>query len=229
MGENIGAAARAMMNCGISRLRLVKPRDGYPSEKAEAMSAGALEIMPPVEVFDTVAEAVADCHYVLATTARLREMAKPVFTPRDAALEIRKREATRQKIALLFGAERSGLSNDEVALAHGIINIPLNPGFSSLNLGQAVLLVAYEWWAGQKAGHAPVDPHSPAPHEQFHDLTERLERELDARGFFRAPELKPSVARNLKTMLARADMSEQEIRTFHGVMTVLMREEKDRS
>lgn len=145
MGENIGAAARAMLNFGITGLRLVNPRDGWPSAQAEAMSVGALEKMPPVQVFDSTEEALADCHYVYATTARPRDMTKPVFTAKGAARDMHERQAQGQKIGILFGAERSGLDNDDVALAHAVLTIPANPDFTSLNLGQGVLLVAYEW------------------------------------------------------------------------------------
>lgn len=225
MGENIGAAARAMMNCGLNTLRLVRPRDGWPNERAQAMSSGALEKMPEVPVYDTAAAAIADCHFVLATTARPRDMAKPVFTPRAAAVELQKRHAQGQKTALLFGAERTGLTNDDLALAHGVITIPLNPAFSSLNLGQAVLLVTYEWYQQQSEASPrdlPLGGSFPVPHEKLMELYERLEGELDALGFFRDAGQKPSMIRNLRNMLARAEMSDQEVRTFHGIISALM-------
>ena len=145
MGENIGAAARAMFNCGIDELRIVNPRDGWPNEKAHIMSSGAFDKLPPVKVHATTAEALADCHYPYATTARIRDMIKPVLTAKEAAGDCRAREAAGQKCAYLFGAERAGLDNKDVALSHSIITIPVNPDFSSLNLGQGVLLCAYEW------------------------------------------------------------------------------------
>ncbi|MCB9988839.1 MAG: RNA methyltransferase [Rhodospirillales bacterium] len=220
MGENIGAAARAMLNCGLTELRLVRPRDGWPNEKAQAMSSGALDKMPPVKIYETTADAVADCHYVYATTARLREMAKPVITAREAAADGRARAAQSQKIGLLFGAERTGLTNDDVALAHAVVTIPLNPAFSSLNLGQAVLLLAYEW---SQAHYEPAEnEHIPAPHEHLNELFERLESELEAHHFFRTAGQKPIMIRNLRTALGRAEMSEQEIRTFHGIISALI-------
>lgn len=224
MGENIGAAARAMLNCGLSHLRIVNPRDGWPSERAEAMSSGALEKMPPVEVYDSTAAAVADCHFVLATTARPRDMVKHVYTARGGAVEARKRAKEGQRIAFLFGAERAGLVNDDVALSQGVITIPLNPDFSSLNLGQAVLLVAYEWMmAGDKTqGHQLVANASvPVLHEKYIELCERLESELETHKFFRNPDSKPAMIRNLRSLLGRADMTEQEARTFHGMITAL--------
>ncbi len=224
MGENIGASARAMLNCGLSTLRLVKPRDGWPNERADAMSSGALAAMPPVQVFENTAEAIADCQFVLATTARPRDMVKRIYTARSGAEEAHKRAAEGQTVGFLFGAERTGLVNEDVAMSHGVITIPLNPGFSSLNLAQAVLLVAYEWMtAGDTtpALHLSANDSPPVPHEKLHELMERLETELDSHGFFRNPDQKPSMVRNLRSLLARADMTEQEARTFHGVITAL--------
>lgn len=224
MGENIGAAARAMLNCGLTDLRLVAPRDGWPNERADAMSSGALDKMPPAQVFDTLADAIADCHYVYATTARLRDMVKPVFTPDGAARDITERQTTDQQTALLFGAERSGLSNDDVALSHAIINIPLNPAFSSLNLGQAVLLVCYAYQniIDDTADRTqPTGDSAPASHDDLLHLMDRLEAQLDHKGFFRSPDMKPSIVRNLRNTLSRAEMTAQEIRTFHGVISVL--------
>ena len=224
MGENIGAAARAMMNCGVTRMRLVAPRDGWPNPAAEAMSSGALELMPPVEVFATTADALADINHVYATTARPRDMVKHVLTARGAAEDMHTRIKAGEKTAILFGAERSGLANDDVALAQSIITIPLNPGFSSLNLGQAVLLVCHEFMsAGDTTPpkQLPTGDSAPAAHGALVNLYERLEDALDEAGFFRSPEMKPSIVRNLRNMLGRAEMTEQEVRTFHGMISVL--------
>jgi tRNA/rRNA methyltransferase len=222
MGENIGAAARAMLNCGLSELRIVRPRDGWPNERAHTMAAGALDAMPPVQVFDTVEAAVADCHHVYATTARPRDMHKPVMTARETAYDIHAR--SNQKTAILFGGERAGLTNDDVALAHTIITIPVNLDFSSLNLGQCVLLCAYEWFQVSPPMEKPV--HEPAPHKMFDEFFKRLETTLDDYQFFRSPEMKPTVTRNIRAMLSRADMTDQEINTFHGVITALTQNEK---
>lgn len=225
MGENIGAAARAMMNCGLRRMRLVQPRDGWPNERADAMSAGALAIMPPVTVHGSTADAIADCQFVVATTARPRGMVKPVYTARGAAEELARRQQAGQKTAILFGAERTGLTNDDTALAHAVVTIPLNPGFSSLNLAQAVMILAYEW--SQALDNTP--PHqlptgesAPVSHDKLVELYERLERELEAHHFFRNPDQRPSIVRNLRNMLARADMTDQEVRTFHGIISALI-------
>lgn len=226
MGENIGAAARAMLNCGLTDLRIVNPRDGWPNERANAMSSGALEIMPPVTVFTSTADAVADLQFVYATTARPRDMIKPVFTARGAADDIRTRHE--QKTGYLFGPERAGLSNDDVALAHAIITIPMNPDFSSLNLGQGVLLCAYEWFQAITDAPARTNPadEAPAPHGEVNDMLERLEDELAEGGFFRTQELRPNVMRNLKNTLLRAQLTSQEVRTFHGIITTLTRPKK---
>lgn len=229
MGENIGAAARAMLNCGIDELRIVNPRDGWPNERADAMSSGAFEKMPPVKVYDTTAEALADCHYTYATTARIRDMIKPVLTAKEAALDARTRESQGQKIAYLFGAERAGLSNEDVALSHAIITIPVNPDFSSLNLGQGVLLCAYEWFQIGAVKGVPrtsttelvAETELPAPHAELNNLYNRLEEELRAGHFFRTQEMQPGVMRNLKNMLSRAEMTSQEVNTFHGIITAL--------
>jgi len=227
MGENIGAAARAMMNCGLSELRIVRPRDGWPNPAADAMSSGALEKMPPVRVFESTADAVADCHFILATTARVRDMVKPSFTARTAAAEISKRSDSSQKTAILFGPERAGLTNDDVALSHGTITIPLNPAFSSLNLGQAVLLVAYEMRQAapvteESQTQPPTDADGlPVTHDKLMELFGRLEQELETHHFFRNEGQKPIMIRNLRNMLSRAEMTDQEARTFHGIISAL--------
>lgn len=233
MGENIGAAARAMLNCGIEDLRIVNPRDGWPNERANAMSSGAFDKMPPVQVYNSTAEAVADCHHIYATTARERDMVKPVLTAREAAIDCRAREAQGQKIAYLFGGERAGLDNEDVALAHAIITIPVNPNFSSLNLGQGVLLCAYEWF--QQTSPVKGQPRTtttelgaaarvelPAPHADLDNLYNRLEEELRAGGFFRTQEENPTAMRNIKNILARTAMTSPEVNTFHGIITALI-------
>lgn len=222
MGENIGAAARAMLNCGVDTLRLVNPRDGWPNERAAAMSSGALEKMPPVTVHNSLADALADCHFVYATTARTRDMNKPVMTAREAAVDSRLRAKGGQKTAFVFGAERAGLSNDEVALAHTIVTIPVNPDFWSLNLAQCVLLCTYEWFQAEAPANAQPDE-APATMQNLTALYDRLETELQNHGFFRTQELRPNVMRNLQTMLARTQMSDQEVNTFHGIITALTR------
>lgn len=232
MGENIGATARAMLNCGLSHLRLVNPRDGWPSERADAMSAGALEAMPPVEVYTTLADAIADCQTIYATTARARDLVKPVMTARSAGVAMHQDIAAGQKIAILFGAERSGLTNDEVMMAHKLITIPLNPDFSSLNLGQSVLLVSYEWSQGTFNAPEIVTPlgkSNPAPAELFNGFFNRLDQELLSSGFYRVPEMKDIISRNIRSLFSRAHPTDQEINTLHGILTTLLasRDRKD--
>ncbi|MCB9978781.1 MAG: RNA methyltransferase [Rhodospirillales bacterium] len=225
MGENIGTTARAMLNCGLSDLRIVRPRDGWPNEKAVSASAGALDVMPPVAVFETLPAALEGCHQVYATTARPREMVKPVFTPHGAAADMRTRQAAGQTIGLVFGGERAGLTTDDVALAHGIITIPLNPGFTSLNLAQAVLLVAYAWCEagdGTPGRVVPTGDSRPAPHEEVEAFLVRLEEELESGNFFRTPEMKPAMLRNIRALYLRAEPTDQEIRTLHGMLTALI-------
>lgn len=224
MGENIGATARAMLNCGLCHLRLVNPRDGWPNERADAMAAGALDVMPEVQVFSSLAEAIADCHTIYATTARARDLVKPVMTARHAGVAMHEDISQGQNVAILFGAERSGLSNDEVAFAHKLITIPLNPGFSSLNLGQSVLLVCYEWSQGVFGAlpvTLPTGKSVPATADQFHALFDRLDSELITSGFFRVPEMKDIISRNIRSLFARAHPTEQEINTLHGIITSL--------
>lgn len=222
MGENIGAAARAMLNFGLTELRIVNPRDGWPNQAAIDMSAGALETMPAVKVFDTLADAAKDIHYLFATTARPRDMVKPVFTPASAVTEARARAD--QTIGFVFGPERAGLSNDDVALCHAILTVDTNPDFSSINLAAAVLLLSYEWLAAQNDKsrvEMPTHKSFPVEHEKLEELLVRLEDDLDKGGFFRAPDQKPTMLRNIRNLFTRTDMTDQEVRTFHGMLSAL--------
>ncbi|HCQ71346.1 MAG TPA: rRNA methyltransferase [Rhodospirillaceae bacterium] len=223
MGENIGAAARAMANFGLKELRLVAPRDGWPSESAQAMSSGAFTHMHDVQVFPTLADALHDITFAYATTARPRDMVKDVFTPRQAARQTLSRTDT-GKTAFVFGGERAGLGNDDVARCNAIITAPTNPDFSSLNLGQGVLMVAYElFMTAQEENIPPAEgtQHTPAPIKNFDNLFGRLEEKLDEGGFFRDEGLRPKITRNLRNTLMRAQLTEQEINTFHGVIRAL--------
>jgi tRNA/rRNA methyltransferase len=224
LGENIGAAARAMYNCGLTELRLVRPRDGWPSDKAVAMSSGADVVLQHAQLFDTVEAAIADLRRVYATTARDRFMVKRVVTPRQAAGEMRRFVAAGEGCGILFGPERAGLVNDHVALADTVLSVPLNPAFSSLNLAQAVLLVGYEWFAAGKAAPAELmqTGHSrPGTKEELLGFLAHLEEELDRSGFMRTKEKRPSMVRNLRNLFQRAQCTEQELRTLHGVVTAL--------
>ena len=225
MGENIGAAARAMLNFGLTDLRLVRPRDGWPNQAAIDMSAGALERMPPAQVFESFAEAVADLHFLCATTARPRDMVKPVYTPAAAITECRTRTHEGQKTGFVFGPERAGLANDDVMRCHAIITMKTNPDFSSINIAAAVLLVCHEWMAaaGDKNEiRKPTGASFPAEQEKLEELLARLEDELQTAGFFRAPDQKPTMVRNIRNLFIRADLTDQEVRTFHGMLSALV-------
>lgn len=220
MGENIGASARAMLNCGFTELRLVSPRDGWPNERAFASASAADSVLQSLKLFDTVADAVADCHYVLATTARARDQAKPVFTPVTAASEFQQR--TDQYCAVMFGPERTGLENDDLVHANGLITIPLNPDYSSLNLAQAVLLIGWEYRKLFDQTIPDALKKSPAAtKDELENFFVRLETELQLVGFYTTPEIKPSMVRNVRNLFQRAELTEQEVRTLHGIVTAL--------
>lgn len=229
LGENIGAAARAMKNFGLSDLRIVAPRDGWPNEKAETMAAGAEDIIAQARIYPDLPAALADTHRLYAATARRRELRKPALTPRELAGALHSADAA-LKTALMFGPERSGLENDEVALADGLIHIPTAP-FSSLNLAQSVVVCAYELWAGQQEAQpdtslsahtppaAPDDP--PATKEELGGLFEHLERELDTGGYFRTEGIRPHMIRNLRSLLTRASLTSLEVQSLRGVVRSL--------
>jgi tRNA/rRNA methyltransferase len=224
LGENIGMAARAMLNCGLSSLRLVSPRDGWPNPKAQRAASGADVVLDKVKLFDTVEAAVADLARVVATTARNRELSQRIITPRRAAAEIRGWTAEGDKVGILFGPERTGLTNDDMVQADTALSIPLNPQFSSLNIAQAVLLVSYEWAMAQE--DAPVErmsDHStrPATKDELQNLFAHLERALDQSGFLRNKAMRPAMVNNLRALLQRTAMTEQEVRSFHGVIKYL--------
>jgi len=225
LSENIGTTARAMLNCGLTDLRLVAPREDWLSERAVAASSGAEAVLRAATVYDSTEAAIADLHRVFATTGRNRFMVKPVVTPHRAAEEMRAHVAEDLRCGILFGPERTGLENDDVALADTVITVPLNPDYFSLNLAQSVLLVGYEWFqAGEPAepramtkGAAPV-----AKKEELVGFFQHLERELDECGFFRVLEKRPSMVRNIRNMFERADLTLQEVRTLHGIVHELV-------
>jgi tRNA/rRNA methyltransferase len=224
LGENIGMAARAMLNCGLSSLHLVAPRDGWPNPKAQRAASGADVVLDKAKVFDTVGEAVADLERVVATTARNRELSQRILTPRRAAAEMRGWIGRGERVGILFGPERTGLTNDDMVQADTALSIPLNPQFSSLNIAQAVLLVAYEWAAADEDAPAErMSDHAtrPATKDELLNLFEHLERALDQSGFLRNKAMRPAMVHNLRAFLQRAAMTEQEVRSFHGVIKYL--------
>ncbi|MEH6525001.1 MAG: RNA methyltransferase [Sneathiella sp.] len=231
MGENIGAAARAMLNFGLTELRLVNPRDGWPNERAVAMASRADRVLETTKIFKTTADAVADLHYVYATTARQRDVIKKVSTPNGAAADLRKQAQSGKATGILFGKESVGLSADDVTLADSLISVPLNPEFSSINLAQAVLLVGYEWFqtADETPAHQMLNEERPATKEELSYLFARIERELDARGFF-DPIInrKPVILRNMRTMFQRLGLMESDVRAFQGGVKGLSMKLKDK-
>ena len=231
LGENIGMAARAMLNCRLTELRLVKPRDGWPSDEATAAAAGADGVVEGARVFDTTADAVADLERVFATTARNRDMTQRILTPRQAGAEIRQFMADgNAKAGVLFGREAKGLKNDDLALCDAVVMAPVNPAFSSLNLAQAVFCIGYEWLLadlgdgpGEDGGGrlAMAKETRPANKAELRRLFEHLEKELDASGFLHVKEKRPVMVRNIRNMLQRAQLTEQEVRTLRGIITSL--------
>ena len=225
LAENIGAVARAMANFGLGELRLGSPRDGGPQDRAWASASGADWPLQGARVFATVAGAVADLQLVYAATARPRETQLPVLSPRDAARALRIATGDGVRSAWLFGAERAGLETMDIALCHGIVTIPIDPRFHSLNLAQAVVVNAYEWWTSD-ADLAParlIGEAALADGAMMMGLYEHLEGELERSGFFFPPEKKPSMQRNLRVALGRARFTGQEARTFRGVITALVK------
>jgi tRNA/rRNA methyltransferase len=226
LGENIGAAARVMANFGLARLRLVKPRDGWPNLQAQRSASGADRVLDEAVLYDDVEAAIADCSFVLATTARAHDQAKPVVAPEAAAREIADHMAGPgpANVAVLFGRERYGLENHEVALADRIVTFPVNPAFASLNLAQAVALLAYEWFKLASAGALPfVMPRKsePAVKEQLFAFFAGLERELDKVEFFRPPEKRATMMINLRNIFARMQPTRQDIQTLHGIVLAI--------
>ncbi len=224
LGENIGAAARAMANFGLSRLRLVKPRQGWPNDRARVMATGAGRILDGAALYDTLEAAIADCSFVFAATARAHDQAKPVVGAADAAAEMRPRVASGETVAILFGRERNGLQNDEVALADRIVTLPVNPAFASLNLAQAVAIVAYEWFKFMGGGTLPFampEKSPPAPKEQLLAFFAALERELEKVEFFRPADKRETMQINLRNIFTRMQPTQQDIQTLHGVIMAI--------
>ena len=225
LAENIGMVARAMANFGLSELRLVKPRDGWPNDKARAAASRADHVIDSARFFETLPDAIADLNFVFATTARERDGFKPVRGPVEAARTLRSRFAAGQKTGILFGRERIGLENDEVGLADEIVTFPVNPAFASLNIAQAVLLMSYEWMktglADETETAFSAPPMLPATKEQLHGLFSHLEEALQVRGYFRPKAKKPKMVDNLRAVLTRAGFAEAEIKVLRGVVASL--------
>ena len=225
LAENIGAAARVMANFGLTELRLVAPRDGWPQSRAFASASGADWVLNAVTLFPTVADAIADLEIVHAATARPRETLLPVLTPTQSVAELQGASRDGLKVGFLFGAERAGLETVDIALCKAIMTLPIDSRFRSLNLAQAVAITAYEWRkaADDTPPAAFAQTQKLADGAMMQGLFQQLEEELEVAGFFHPPEKKPAMVRNLRVALSRARFSEQEARTFRGVITALVR------
>lgn len=219
LGENIGKAARAMLNFGLTEMRIVAPRDGWPNENALPAASGADSVIENAELFDSVAEAVSDCNHVYATTVRKRGVTKPVLSPAAAGANIHTLAAPS---AILFGPERAGLDADDVALAGTIVTVPVNAVFSSLNLAQAVILIAYEWSKGvDLAVPTETDTLLPAPQFELEGLITHLETALEPTGFFYPPDRTPTTKRNLRAILTKPGWTAPDISVLRGVVSAL--------
>lgn len=237
LGENIGTAARAMANFGLTDLRIFDPRDGWPNARAVSAAAGGAHIVETARVFDRLEDAVSDLNRVYATTARPRDMIKPVMTPNQATSEMRKAAASGLKSGILFGRERWGLRNDEIALCDALVMAPVNPDYASLNIAQAVLLLGYEWYRpiattlgmGTKESAPETEtglkmPEArPATRAELVGMFEHLESELDKAGFIKSAGMRPRMVVNLRNMFTRAKWTDQEVRTFRGIIASLTR------
>ncbi len=226
MGENIGFAARAMWNFGLEHMRLVNPRDGWPNERARVTASGAARVLDKLGVFDTTPLALEDLNYVFATTARSRDLSKPVMTPERAMEHARALTAEGKKVGVLFGPERAGLENADIALANAIISVPVNPGFASLNLAQCVLLVAYEW-RRQTGADAPevmeLASTEFATNIEVEKLFEHFVQRLETAGFFYPDHKADSMKLNLRNLFSRMPMTQADVQTFHGMLRQFVR------
>lgn len=227
MGENIGAVARAMMNFGLRELRIVNPRDGWPNAAAEAMAAHGVEIIHAAKIYPTTREAVADLHYVYASTARDRRLNKPLLDPREAMVEAAERRGAEQKVGILFGPERTGLENEDIALAQAIVTVPTDPDHASLNLAQCAVLLGYEWWMAQGIAREPQTSDkwqgTPAEQHEINLFFDHLEAALDESYFFKRDEKKPRMWRNLRATFLKAGLSSQEVNSLRGMVAALQK------
>ena len=226
MGENIGAAARAMRNFGLDRMRIVAPRDGWPNPKAVAMSSGAGRLLNEAQLFDDLAGSLADRTFVFATTARQRGLTKPVYSPERAMQIAAEKIAAGEKVAVLFGPERAGLENEDIAKANSIISVPVNPEYASLNLGQCVLLIAYEWMRQNgEVVHESTDLGKGdwATGIDVEKLVQHYQDRLEEAGFFYPPEKAEGMKVNLRNLWSRMRMTRADVQMLHGVMRQMVR------
>ena len=219
LGQNIGKAARAMLNFGLTEMRLVAPRDGWPNPDAGPSASGADEVLEQAQVFDSVAEAVADCTQVFASTVRRRDLIIPVVGPEEMARTI---ADTKGRTAILFGPERSGLETEDVALANAIVTVPINPEFGSLNLAQAVILLAYEWSRGSGLALPPAkEAEEPAPHGEIDGMIGQLDAALVEKGYFHPPERTEASRNTIRTIFTKTGWSSREVKAVRGIIRSL--------
>ena len=220
LGQNIGKAARAMLNFGLTEMRLVAPRDGWPNPEAGPAASGADIVLEKAQLFDTVQEAIADCSLVFASTVRRRDLVVPVLGPAEMADQI---EASGTRSAILFGPERSGLETEEVALAQAIVTVPINPDFASLNLAQAVILLAYEWSRRSTLAQPPAKAlEPPAPHGDIEGLIRQLDEELTAKGYFHPPSRTQATKNTIRTIFTKTGWSSREVKAVRGIIRALV-------
>ena len=220
LGQNIGKAARAMLNFDLIEMRLVAPRDGWPNPDAGPAASGADVVLERAQVFDTVAEAIADCGQVFASTVRRRDLVMPVLGPEEMADQI---AATKERSAILFGPERSGLETEDVALSNAIVTVPINPEFGSLNLAQAVILLAYEWSRRSDLAQPPAKELEPvAPHREIEGLIGQLNSELEAKGYFHPPSRTQATKNTLRTIFTKTGWSSREVKAVRGIIRALV-------
>jgi tRNA/rRNA methyltransferase len=226
LGQNIGKAARAMLNFGLTEMRLVAPRDGWPNPDAGPSASGADVVLEQAQVFDTVQDAIADCSVIFASTVRRRDLVMPVIGPEEMAERI---TASAGQSAILFGAERSGLETEEVALANAIVTVPINPDFGSLNLAQAVILLAYEWSKRISLAQPPAkDVEPPAPHGEVDGLIGQLDGELVAKGYFHPPSRTQATRNTIRTIFTKTGWSSREVKAVRGIIRVLVGQPRQR-
>jgi tRNA/rRNA methyltransferase len=220
LGQNIGKAARAMLNFGLTEMRLVAPRDGWPNPDAGPAASGADVVLEQAQLFDSVEEAIADCSSVFASTVRRRDLVMPVLAPAEMAEQI---AATRERSAILFGPERSGLETEEVALANAIVTVPINPEFGSLNLAQAVILLAYEWSKRSELAQPPAkELEAAAPHAELEGLIRHLDEELVTKGYFRPPSRAQATRNTIRTIFTKTGWSSREVKAVRGIIRALV-------
>ena len=220
LGQNIGKAARAMLNFGLTEMRLVAPRDGWPNPDAGPAASGADVVLEQAQVFATAEEAIADCTRVFASTVRRRDLVMPVVGPEEMAAGIAQAEG---RTAILFGPERSGLETEEVALANAIVTVPINPDFGSLNLAQAVILLAYEWSRGTELAQPPVKPvEEPAPHGEVEGLIGQLDEALVEKGYYHPPSRTQATRNTIRTIFTKTGWSSREVKAVRGILRALV-------